>query len=67
MFNKQILQAYATKYGFKIEDVEAECKQMVEILVRYKFFYVYSSRCSKRRVYKYYSDDRYNYWFVWER
>lgn len=38
MFNKKILQAYATKYGFKLEDVEAKCEQMVEILVRYKFF-----------------------------
>lgn len=38
MFNKLILKKYADVYNFTIEEVEAECKNVLEIMRMYKYY-----------------------------
>lgn len=38
MFNKLILKKYADTYNFTIEEVEAECKNVLEIMQIYKYY-----------------------------
>lgn len=38
IFNKLILKKYADTYNFTIEEVEAECKNVLDIMQMYKYY-----------------------------